>query len=291
LAIAGAAGRRVFVSYRRQLSWQLAELVRKNLVEHDFDVFMDHKNLDSGEFDRRILSEIEARAHFIVLLEAGSLDRIDENGDWLRREIAHAIAHSRNVVPVFAEGFKFRRDLVLPPEVAKLPSFNGVAVAAQPEYFNAAMKRLRTRFLKKPPKPAALPLTPQRPASVGHAGVGPSSEASSAGAPVLPAPHLTGLRRLGGLGTLRPEVQLTWSEVPGADEYRLEREFRLERQVRGGLQRFEEVYRGPRRSYKDTYDVLASAVVGWRYRVCACASGQKGRWSNAFELDRPGRRK
>ena len=141
-------GRSVFISYRRQLSWQLAKLVHANLVEHKFDAFMDFKNLDSGEFDQRILREIEARMHFIVLLEPGSLDRIGEDGDWLRREIAHALAYGRNVIPVTASSFEFRRDLVLPPDVARLPTFNAVVVATQPEYFEAAMERLRTRFLK-----------------------------------------------------------------------------------------------------------------------------------------------
>jgi hypothetical protein len=89
----------VFISYRRQLSEQLALLVRMELTEHHFDTFVDLKNLDSGEFKRTILSQIEAREHFIVLLQPGSLDRIGEDDDWLRREIAHALAHDRNVVP------------------------------------------------------------------------------------------------------------------------------------------------------------------------------------------------
>ena len=140
-------GRSVFISYRRQLSESLALLIRKDLIEHRFDAFMDFENLDSGEFDRRILSEIEAREHFIVVLEPGSLDRISQDGDWLRREIAYALAHGRNVVPV-TKGFNFRRDLVLPPDVARLPSFNAITIP--PGYFDAAMERLRTRFLKIP---------------------------------------------------------------------------------------------------------------------------------------------
>jgi len=155
---------------------------------------MDFKNLDSGEFDRRILSEIEARMHFIVLLEPGSLDRIGEDGDWMRREIAHALAHGRNVVPVTASGFEFRRDLTLPPDVARLPSFNGIAVAGQPEYFNAAMKRLRRRFLKTPSRPAAPPLPETR--SVVEPGRRPLAMTErlwDAEFPfqVLPAPQLT----------------------------------------------------------------------------------------------------
>jgi hypothetical protein len=148
IAVKGGA---VFVSYRRKLSEQLAWLVRKELTDHDFDTFVDLENLDSGEFERTILSQIEAREHFIVLLEPGSLDQIGEDGDWLRREIAHALAHGRNVVPVTAKGFEFRRDLALPPDVARLPSFNAVAIP--PGYLEEAMERLRTRFLKTPSDP------------------------------------------------------------------------------------------------------------------------------------------
>ena len=150
----------MFISYRRQLSESLALLIRKDLKEHRFDAFVDLENLDSGEFARKILTQIEAREHFIVLLQPGSLDRIGEDGDWLRREIAHALAYGRNLVPVTANGFEFRRDLMLPPDVARLSSFNAVPI--QPGYFDAAMERLRTRFLKKSPDPITPPLAETR---------------------------------------------------------------------------------------------------------------------------------
>jgi hypothetical protein len=152
--------RSVFISYRRQLSWSLAQAVRDHLIKHRFDTFMDVHNLDSGEFPRAILSEIEAREHFIVLLQRGSLDHIRKDDDWMRREIAHALAHGRNVVPVTADKFKFRRDLMLPPDMARLASLNAVTI--QPDYFDAAMERLRTRFLTKPPNPTAPPLPETR---------------------------------------------------------------------------------------------------------------------------------
>src|SRR5262249_31389589 len=107
-------GRSVFFFLPRPLPEPLALLVSKELVERKFDTFMDVRNLDSGEFEQTILSQIATREHFIVLLEPGSLDRIGEKGDWLRREIAHALAYGRNVVPVTANGFEFRSDLVLP---------------------------------------------------------------------------------------------------------------------------------------------------------------------------------
>ena len=62
-------GGSVFISYRRQRSWSLALAVRDDLIKHRYDTFLD-ANLDSGEFPRAILSQIEAREHFIVLLAA-----------------------------------------------------------------------------------------------------------------------------------------------------------------------------------------------------------------------------
>ena len=147
----GRDDRSVFISYRRELSESLARLVRDDLSKNGFDAFMDLDNLDSGEFEREILSQIEGRKHFIVLLEPGSLDQIDKDDDWLRREIAHALDHGRNVVPVTAKGFEFRKGLRLPPNVARLASYNAVTIP--PLYFDAAMERLRIRFLKIPSNP------------------------------------------------------------------------------------------------------------------------------------------
>jgi hypothetical protein len=268
------AGRSVFISYRRQLSRWLALLVRKDLIEHRFDAFMDVENLDSGEFERRILSEIEVRQHFVVLLEPGSLDQIGEDGDWLRREIAHALAHGRNVVPVTAKGFKFHGDLVLPPDVARLPSFNALSI--QEEYFEAAMERLRTRFLKAPSKPPAPPLPGTRNLfERGRHALDRSGKLTSAGTPVLPAPQLTG-RHGNPL-----QVQLTWTEVSGAHEYVLER---AHENYRGDQEIFQEVYRGPDRSYNEI-PAQSTGLGSWSYRVrAASASGQAGKWSDTLSL-------
>ena len=92
----------VFLSYRRSVSWQLAEAVQGDLSRRGFDVFMDSKDLGNGRFDTVILREIETRPQFVVILENGSLERAAEEGDWLRREIAQALVHRRNVVPVLS---------------------------------------------------------------------------------------------------------------------------------------------------------------------------------------------
>jgi hypothetical protein len=259
--------RSVFISYRRQLSEALALLVNKELTEHKFDTFMDVRNLDSGEFERTILSQIEAREHFIVLLQPGSLDRIGEKGDWLRREIAHALSHSRNVVPVTAGGFEFRRDFKLPPDVARLPSFNAVSI--QPGYYDEAMQRLRRRFLKIPSRPAA-PLPPETRSAV---------EWLSRAAPTvpdLPAPQLTQREK-----SMFRSVRMTWSEVSGAQEYVLEQAIALT--LPGYPKSFVEVYRGPNRSFL----ARPRDPVVWllTYRVRASASGRVGEWSNTVDVN------
>jgi hypothetical protein len=167
---------------------------------------------------------------------------------------------------------------VLPPDVARLQSFNAVPIT--PDYFKEAMERLRTRFLKTPSRPGLkLPSNLRAsPSRETRSIVEPDPKAllewaTSAKAPVLPAPQLVG-RVMN-----QDEIQLAWSEVPGADEYVLERaisSIKGDRTVSSIKESFLEVYRGPDRSYNDT---LFFYVV-WLYRVRASASGQAGKWSD-----------
>ena len=200
----------VFLSYRRDVSWAMAHLVRNDLVAHDFDVFMDVHGIDSGEFERVILREIEERTHFLVLLEPRSLDRISEPGDWLRREIAHALAHRRNVVPVLANGARMPRATDLLTDLGRLPSFNAVSVPH--DYFAEAMQKLRERFLRPP---APTPRPPHEAArEVSIQSLLPLVPGTLLG-PRLVAPELTA-RRTGFTATL------SWTEFDGATGYELQ---------------------------------------------------------------------
>src|SRR5262245_9550808 len=157
--------KKALLSYRRTLSAWLARSVYQWLRGEGFDVFMDVENLDSGEFPALILHQIEARSHFVVVLTPGALRRTIDKGDWLRREIEHAIGQERNIVPLLADNFTFdseERTLggkAFPPKIKELSRYNGVNVPS--DYFDPAMIKLRDRFLKKPvsvaikPAPAA----------------------------------------------------------------------------------------------------------------------------------------
>src|ERR1035441_2610129 len=89
----------IFLSYRRtNIPWALA--IFQNLTQHGYDVFFDYKGIASGAFERVILGNITARAHFLVLLTPSALERCDDPKDWLRREIETALESQRNTVPL-----------------------------------------------------------------------------------------------------------------------------------------------------------------------------------------------
>jgi hypothetical protein len=139
----------VFISYRRtNVPWALA--IFQNLEHHGYDVFFDYNGIASGDFERVILGNITARAHFLVVLTPSALERCSDPGDWLRREIETAIDSRRNIVPLILEGFDFGAPKIasqLTGTLTALRSYNGLTVP--PEYFEAAMVRLRG-FLSVP---------------------------------------------------------------------------------------------------------------------------------------------
>lgn len=138
----------VFISYRRTNIFA-ARAVYQNLTTHGYDVFLDYEGIDAGSFESIILNQIAARAHFIVILTPGALERCRQPGDWLRREIEQAIDLKRNIVPLLFEQFSFKQaEPHLTGKLTVLPGYNGLDVPQA--YFDAAMERLRTRFLSKP---------------------------------------------------------------------------------------------------------------------------------------------
>ena len=140
------AEKTVFISYRRNVGRYLARAVFMDLKAHGFDAFMDVESIDSGTFDTIILEQIASRAHFVVILTPGSLERCAEPGDWLRREIEHAMDSQRNIVPVLVDSFSFEgAEPYLTGKLSQLKRYNALPV--RHDYFEEAMDRLRNRFL------------------------------------------------------------------------------------------------------------------------------------------------
>jgi len=140
----------VFISYRRKdISWALA--VYQYLTSQKYDVFFDYTHIPSGDFEQIIVSNIKARAHFVLILTPTALDRCSEPGDWLRREIETAMDEKRNIVPLFFDGFNFGSPNVtekLTGRLADVKRYNGLDIPSG--YFPEAMERLNTRYLNVP---------------------------------------------------------------------------------------------------------------------------------------------
>jgi tetratricopeptide (TPR) repeat protein len=175
----------VFLSYRRtNIPWALA--IFKDLTQHGYDVFFDFKGIASGDFERVILGNITARAHFLVLLTPSALERCDDPADWFRREIQTALDSERNIVPLILEEFDFGTPKIanqLTGRLAALKHYNGVRIP--PDYFDEAMERLRSKYLNVPLSavlhPASLPA--QRAAT--------QQKAAAEAAPVVQEKELT----------------------------------------------------------------------------------------------------
>ncbi len=130
---------RIFISYRRDGGSELARLVNDSLKQRGFNVFMDVEDLKSGPFDESLLREIDASKDVVVILSAGSLDRCTNEGDWLRWEVAHAIAAGKNIVTVLGREFAWPAQ-PLPDDLKQLPFFQGIEPSH--ELFSASIAKL-----------------------------------------------------------------------------------------------------------------------------------------------------
>src|SRR5262245_23235629 len=140
----------VFISYRRSDVYT-ALAVYQDLKNHGYDVFFDYRSISSGDFEQIITSNIRARAHFLLMLTPTALDRCNEPGDWLRREIELAIDERRNLIPLLFKGFRFGTLSVsekLTGKLKNLSRYNGLNV--HEDYFDEAMDRLRIQYLNIP---------------------------------------------------------------------------------------------------------------------------------------------
>jgi tetratricopeptide (TPR) repeat protein len=155
----GRIEKTIFISYRRTNSF-MARAVYQSLTAKGYDVFFDYEGVNSGDFEQIILGNLRARAHFLVVLTPSALERCNEPGDWLRREIEAAIHEKRNIIPLFFEGFNFSSPSIaqyLSGKLATLKNYNGLNVPS--DYFDEAMNRLVNRFLNIPLEAVIHPLS------------------------------------------------------------------------------------------------------------------------------------
>lgn len=135
----------IFMSYRRRGGEHLAGRVADALRMRGFSVFMDVDDLKGGKFDDALLAKIREATNFLVVLTPGCLDRCENKGDWLRREIAEAIRHKRNIVPILSREFQMPSGATLPSDIAELTSYQHLPLIH--ELFDACIDKLVHSYL------------------------------------------------------------------------------------------------------------------------------------------------
>jgi pterin-4a-carbinolamine dehydratase len=130
----------VFISYRRDDSGSEARLLR-DALQREFgtdSVFLDTSSLQAGTIWPDELQEGLKRAQIVLAvigpewLRAGSDEwgqrRIDDEMDWVRQELAAALAEHKRVIPVLVRGAKVPPISVLPEPVRSIPIRQGIEI-------------------------------------------------------------------------------------------------------------------------------------------------------------------
>lgn len=143
----------IFISYRHNGGFPTANHLADKLRERGYNVCFDKTSLKQGKFDEKILVQIEECTDFIVVLDKDAFVRTLKEEplekDWLRRELAHAIKHKKNIVPVMLSGFEWPEHL--PSDIKEVSIYNGPEYSRT--YFNAFCDNLTTFLKTQVPKP------------------------------------------------------------------------------------------------------------------------------------------
>jgi len=139
----------IFISYRRENSEFIAQLIYDKLTNDGYSVFLDVKTLASGKFDDALLNRIENCNDFLLILSKGSLDRCQNEDDWLKTEIENAIKLGKNIIPIMTEDFiEFPKNI--PSEIKEISHFNALELHAS--LVDEMILKLKKSYLKSNPK-------------------------------------------------------------------------------------------------------------------------------------------
>ena len=130
----------IFISYRRDGGLAAARRLYDELCDK-YEVFFDMKSLRSGRFDLAIEAAIEGCSDFLLILSPRIFDRINEDGDWIRREVELALGMGKNLIPVFLDGFVYTKsDDEL---VSTVMLSNGISLS-DPGYYERLLSFLKS---------------------------------------------------------------------------------------------------------------------------------------------------
>lgn len=117
--------------------------IYNSLQNKGHSVFCDIYSLSSGRFDEKLKSIIKSCTNYILVLSQKSLDRCENEDDWLRCEIREALKEKKNIICIFVGTFIFPDKL--PDDIDSIRLFNGIQYDFT--YYAAFIDSLISRFL------------------------------------------------------------------------------------------------------------------------------------------------
>lgn len=152
----------VFISYRRSPTGNaFARSVQQALMTQGYDAFIDVDHLGPGSWEDQLRIEVSKRAHFLLLLTPGALDRCSDPKDLVRQEFELAMQAGRNIVGVREESVDLTSLRKSCPAVMQ-PIFGHQIVELRHTGFARDCAKLIHDFIpphKAPPQPPHVPAT------------------------------------------------------------------------------------------------------------------------------------
>lgn len=153
---------KLFISYRRK-SWDFTHRLVADLRGRiSADIFVDFNSIDSSDFERSILFHLrQADCVLVVVSEHTFSERIHDEGDWMRKEIAEALRLGKPTVLLAHEGRYPPPADQLPPDIRAIAGRQGIEF--YPRYWDAAVKEL-VAFIPQAIRNPPTPVVPSPPA-------------------------------------------------------------------------------------------------------------------------------
>lgn len=129
----------IFISYRRD-AFESANLFATRLKALGYRVFFDVETMNAGKFNEQLLDVISKCKDFILVLSPNALDRCNDEGDWVRREVMCAMEHKKNIIPIMLSGFVW--PIEMPEGMEELCNYQALAPAPN-TYYDLQVQRLR----------------------------------------------------------------------------------------------------------------------------------------------------
>ena len=109
---------KIFISYRRDTSFELAKSICRELEKRKDECFFDVKSIKAGDFYQIILSKMDECDIFLLLVSDTTFDRCNNPGDYVRLEIEAALERGLTIIPVMIEGAQIPANL--PPSLSPI---------------------------------------------------------------------------------------------------------------------------------------------------------------------------